>query len=468
MPQPSADTPLTDAYLDPVAYLRKENLHRTLTFRPSPSPLTSFRASTNGGATSSDGTYPPAPPQELTVSYAVVGAFPSPTSSSSSSSPSSASSSSPPNPSASSSPPTLVWLNGMGHHRCASCLLDGLFASSGVRLITVDRPGAGRSTMVPLRDRSRVSFEALLAVLKKEGVTELSLLSHSNGLIYALYFLLHLPPHLTVKTWTLSSPYVPPWLSSHIPLTLARWVPPALTANLGPIAITAHKVIDPFVKSASWSAGVSGVLVELSGAWGVAIVSPGSHPAGGAEAGAGGEEDAPPPSEAEARAQRARFRDLNSRRPPHKQLFGGEFYGPTLFAKGMKIAFGEGKEGMGQEAQVCLRQGEAGLRGAWVGKEVEKEGVREGEILEKAFEALKERWEKEGEAVRMRVAYGKDDGLVYAKGRAYLRALLVDKLKLVETEKWQEIEDTGHDDPLGLVCIIEPMLEDLLAAHEAK
>ncbi|GAA6043033.1 hypothetical protein JCM8097_005124 [Rhodosporidiobolus ruineniae] len=458
---PAADAPLTDAYLDPAAFLRRESFHRSVTFTPS------YLSSAAPPSSSSVD----APPREFTTTYAVAGFVP----------PSSSSSSSDEPPK---DPPTVVWLNGLGHHRLAAMLFDGLFASRGVRLITLDRPGAGRSTPCPLGVRVKTAHEALLAVLEKEGVSEFSLLSHSNGVIYALYSLLHFPPASSssssapspsaprILSWTLSSPYVPPWHSSHLLLSAARYIPPSLTSHLGGLATGAQRVLEPFAKSAGWSAGVSGAVKELGAmAWGssAGFVSPGTAAAEGASAGGEGDGAAEPPTptEAEALAQRARFRDLNAARPRHKRLFGGEFYGPSLFGRGMKVAMREGLDGMGQEALICLRQGEAGGTGAWFGEEVE-DGAAEGELLERAFKAVKERWAAEGrEAIPMRVVYGKEDGLVPAKGRAYLRCLLVDQLGLVDAAHWTEVDDAAHDDDLGLSCVIEPYLEDLLAIHAA-
>ncbi|GAA5831042.1 hypothetical protein JCM11251_005122 [Rhodosporidiobolus azoricus] len=443
----SSPRPLTDAYLSPSTFLRSPRFHRTLEHN------------------------------SRTISYAVAGAQPP--------QPSDVNGSDVPPP-----PPTVLWLNGMGSHRLACVLYDGLFAERGVRLITIDRPGAGLSTMCPLGERVKVSVEGTLAVLEAEGVKECSILSHSNGIIYTAALLLHLarlsastsshspvsdssapsstanpssfPPAPPVKilSWILSSPYVPPWHSESLALSAARWVPSPLTASLGPLARFAQRVYEPFAKSAGWSAGVSGAIKEVSGAWGAGFVSPGT--AADARAAAEGEEP-PPPTQAEAERQRQRYREANAKRPEHRQLFGGEYYGPILFTRSMKIAMGEGKmEGMGQEALLCLRVGE-GREWGWFTAEEEGGKVEETEMYEKVFGMLKETWGEE--PLPMSVVYGAEDAIVPSKGQEYLRHLLVDRLKLVLPEQWQVVPDAGHDDALGLTCVAEPMLARLLAIH---
>ncbi|GAA5884904.1 hypothetical protein JCM6882_007145 [Rhodosporidiobolus microsporus] len=443
MSSPPSPSPLTDAYLSPSSFVQSSRFHRTLSYKG------------------------------RTISYAVAGAQPTPT-------PSPASTTA---PSSTDAPPTLLWLNGLGSHRLACVLFDGLFARHGVRLITIDRPGAGRSTMCPLAERVEFSVEGTLAVLEKEGVRECSIMSHSNGVIYTVALMLHLarlaaaptspspsspspPPPVRILSWFLSSPYVPPWHSSSLALLAARYVPSPLTASLGSLACLAQRVYEPFAKSAGWSAGVSGAIRELSGAWGAGVVSPGTAVEGQAAAadgaaGEGEEDDAPPLTRAEAEKQRQRFRDLNGKRPAHKRLFGGEFYGPTLFGKAMKVAMSEGKmEGMGQEALLCLRQGEGGGAWGWFG---EGEEVEEAEMYERAFARLKEVWGDD--PLPMSVVYGTEDGIVPTKGQEYLRALLVDRLALVAPENWTVVDDAGHDDPLGLECVAGPMLKGLLAVH---
>jgi len=413
---------LPPAYLDPQAYLRRDEFHRETTYAPSYAPAGSL--------------------ERHVVSYAVAGSL---------------------SPSA----PVVVWLNGMGGHRLAVTLLDGIFASRGVRLVTLDRPSAGRSTPVPLRHRLPASHDALLAVLAAEHVSTFSLLSHSNGILYALYTLRHLPSHLNVRSWTLSSPYVPPWLSGSVALSAARWIPAPLVGQLGTVAGAVQRLAGPLERGMGWSSAA----VRDWGGW--ASMGPWSSsssaaaaPPRAAASTTAGEEDPellPPPK------QLARFRRLNAQRPPHKRLFGGFYLPPGFFARGMQVAIDEGLDSMGQEAMLCLRQG--GARWECPGEEEAARGegggaVDEGRLYERAFEGLRDLLRAEGREVEVSVWCGEDDALVPGKGREYLRALLVDRLSMVDPSRWHEVEDAGHDDTLGLSCVIEPLLDDVQRAHE--
>ncbi|GAA6012511.1 hypothetical protein JCM10207_009024 [Rhodosporidiobolus poonsookiae] len=413
--------PLHEAYLDPAGYLRSERFHRTVTLTPTSPP-------------SSTSTTEPA--QSMTVSYSFTGS---------------------PDPSA----PVVVWLNGMGGHRMAAVNFDGLFSSRGVRLLAIDRSSSGKTTPCPLKYRVRISYEALLAVLKKEGITDFSLLSHSNGTIYAVYTLLRLQPSsgIRVRSWILSAPWVIPLHSGSTALSAARWVPSALTSRLGSIFLAVNKVYTPMATSASWSAGLSGAMREVS----AGFVSPwtGAAVAAGDEDGA----DEVPPSEAEARRQRARFVELNAKRTPHRRVFGGRYYPKNLFGKAMKIAHGEQMDGIGQEALLCLRAGD-GASWDWLDSADADGAVPEVELYERAFDKLRRKWDEEGTGgIPMSVVYGKDDALVPAKGRIFLRLLLVEELGLVQPEQWTEIADAGHDDGLGLECVAGPLLDGVLAVH---
>ncbi|GAA6047757.1 hypothetical protein JCM3770_001763 [Rhodotorula araucariae] len=414
----SGEPLLPPAYSDPEGYLLLDRFHRQTTYPPSYAPDLALHS----------------------VSYAVSGAL---------------------DPSA----PTVVWLNGLGGHRLAASLLDGLFLSRGVRLLTLDRPGGGRSTQVPLAHRAQASLEALLAVLAAEGATTFSLLSHSNGVLYALYALLHLPPHLTVTSWALSSPWVPPWHSGSALLSLARWIPPALTGRLGTLAGVAQRLAGPLERSAGWSAGLvrdgwSSGLVSLGTTAAPVPVSapaPAGPGTGDPSAPAPAPETLPPP------AQLARFRRLNAARAPHRRLFGGEYLPPGLFARGVRMAMDEGMDAMGAEALMCLRLG--GARWGWEEDEADGEAVDEAGLYERGFAALQRAWAERGKGVEVSVWYGEEDALVPRKGREYLRGVLVGRLGMVDPEQWHEVRDAGHDDTLGLCCVMEPLLEGVLRSH---
>ncbi|GAA5979572.1 hypothetical protein JCM10908_002970 [Rhodotorula pacifica] len=437
------DDPLPAAYRDPDGFLHDPVFHRTTTYAED------------------------CPTGPLTVSYAVAG-------------------------SADVNAPVVVWINGMGGHRLAACLLDGKFTASGVRLITVDRPSAGKSTPVPLADRVRLSHEALLAVLAAENITRFSLLSHSNGVIYTLYTLLNLPDHLTVPSWTLSSPWVPPFLSGSTLLSIASWIPSPLTARLGGFVSGLQRVLGPLDAGLGWSTGVVRGMTE----WSSGFVSMGTHAPStpttalsssaassesasalqGAASGSGA--NATPGAQAiepellTPEKQRERFRRNNAKRPYHKKLFGGEYVPPGMFNEGMKIALAEGLDAMGLEAIMCLRQGD-GANWGWVDASEPRD---EMQLYARGFGRLRDAMQGEEEQgarhrtrtpLRMSVWYGTEDGLIPQRGREYLRRLLCSELGMVADEDWHEIKGAGHDDPLGLTCVIEPFLEQVIEAYRS-
>ncbi|GAA5876760.1 hypothetical protein JCM1840_002036 [Sporobolomyces johnsonii] len=390
-PLSSSPRTLPRAYLDPSGYLHSPSFHKSTTFTPTSCPS-----------------------ETHTVSYAVVGS---------------------PLPSS----PVLIWLNGLGGHRLAGLLLDGICSEKGIRLVTLDRPSSGLSTPIALSYRVPTAHEALLAVLAHEGITTFSLLSHSNGIIYALYTLLNLPAHLTVKSWTLSSPYVPPALSGSVPLSLARYVPESLTARLGGLVKGLQKLEVPL----SWSSGA----VRSLGGWSSGIrVSLGGTSAAVAK-------DSP-------EAQYDWFVRTNAQRPPQRRLHGGRSHPAGLFSMGMAMAIEEGLDAMGEEALVCLRVGDGKCWG-WD----EEEGGDVRGLYERGFSRLRHVLAERGRAVEMSVWYGQDDGLIPLKGREYLRGLLVDRLKLVEAERWTEVEGAGHDEGLELEVVMGTLLERVVEAH---
>lgn len=153
-----------------------------------------------------------------------------------------------------------------GGHRLAASFLDGICDEHDIRLISLDRPSSGGSTPVPLSHRFAWTHEALLALFGKLSITRFSILSHSNGDLYTLYTLLHLPPELTVDSWVLSSPYVPPWLSGSIPLSIARYIPAGATGSLGTL-------LSGVMKAESWSTGTASDLLAFSGGLSAGLTS---------------------------------------------------------------------------------------------------------------------------------------------------------------------------------------------------
>ncbi|KAJ7033112.1 hypothetical protein C8F04DRAFT_1355027 [Mycena alexandri] len=140
--------------------------------------------------------------------------------------------------------PVLVFFNGLGGHRMIAALTEAIARAHNVQMLTLDKPGAGASSLsvhIPIAARTRWMHTALLAVLAHEHIPRFAVLSHSNNLFYALYTLLHLPPTLTATSWTLTGPFVPqsePPLSNTPGLSSAGPAAAAHAAPDGPAATT--------------------------------------------------------------------------------------------------------------------------------------------------------------------------------------------------------------------------------------
>ncbi|ORY90904.1 hypothetical protein BCR35DRAFT_299538 [Leucosporidium creatinivorum] len=413
-------TLLPEAYQDPEAYLLDNRFHKSLKFRPS------F-------------VEPSAPAHRLT--YAVAGST---------------------DPEAA----TLLWLNGLGGNRMAACFLDGICDEHDVRIISIDRPASGGSTPVPLARRFEWTHEAVVALLAHEGITTFSILSHSNGELYTLYFLLNLQPRLTVLEWVASSPFVPPWLSGSIPLSIARWIPSQATGSLGGL-------LSGIMKAESWSTGTASGLLAFSGGLSSGLANVSTGLAQGWAKGGGIE---PEKEEEQAEEQALKRGDSQEKKfiqfalrqaekEPHKKAFGGRYYPPELFSIGLSWVLAEGLDAWGEEALVCLRKGD-GARWGW-GEGPEGEPVDEQLLFERGFGDLKIKLEEEARPTKMSVWFGEEDGLIPPKGRAYLRDLLVERLKLVTEDDWHTIPDTGHDQTLSLDCMLVPLLRRVKASTSA-
>ena len=300
----------------------------------------------------------------------------------------------------------IVFLNGFAGHRLVAVFWHDWLKANKVGLITMDRPAAGHSTPCPVEKRVLWTQEALVAVLAKENVHQFTFMTHSNGIIYGLYFLLHLPPSLSCDKWFLSSPYIAPWHSSSLPLSVATYIPTGLTSNLGPVASGALSALSPLVAGITWSSGISSGLFKTNAA------SP---------------TDSPAVAHRKATAK-------NHSLPPEKRLVSADFYGSALQDEVMKRIVKEKVPYLGAEALISLHKGEA--KWHWPG---EATGPLSA-MFETAFTELK------AKGVRMRVWYGDRDGLVPAKGRMFAKEVWS---RVGILEGWYELRGGGHDEGLG-------------------
>ncbi|KAJ7670734.1 hypothetical protein DFH06DRAFT_1369766 [Mycena polygramma] len=226
--------------------------------------------------------------------------------------------------------PLIVFFNGLGGHRLIAALLEGIARAHHVQILTLDRPGCGGSRSysssnsnsnggpipVPLASRTRWTHAAHLAVLAHLHTTRFAVISHSNGLFYALHTLLHLPPALSVSSWTLSGPFIPPQISGSTILRLASALPAALPNALGSLL----QIAPPIARAVSWSGGLLSVSAGLLGA-------AGSH-----------DDD----------EQRELRKSAHQRTYLHRSVTPATQ--KAMMARGIK----EARAAMGQEALICL------------------------------------------------------------------------------------------------------------------
>ncbi|KAF7297030.1 Cellobiohydrolase I [Mycena indigotica] len=327
--------------------------------------------------------------------------------------------------------PVLVFFNGLGGHRLIAALIEGIVREHGVQVLTIDKHGAGESKVVnlpkntpfPLEARTRFMHTGLLAVLARHNITQFAVLSHSNGLYYALYSLLNLPPSITPLSWTLTGPFVPPSISGSASLRFASMLPAALPNSLGTILQAA-----PALGAAvNWSGGILSTSAGLfSGA-----------------------------NKYDEESDTKGFLDRH--------------IGPSLRSEAMRRGLAESKISMGQEAVFSLHGGEPAADSdsancIWgIGP-----GSTDGDILKGAFERIAERYLHPscppGIQLSVNVVYGAADGMVPKQGRNWLRELLETTGLIGEGDKraWIEIPDAGHDDILFLEEVVGCILRRVI------
>ncbi|KAJ7154493.1 hypothetical protein C8R46DRAFT_1117514 [Mycena filopes] len=312
--------------------------------------------------------------------------------------------------------PVLVFFNGLGGHRLIAALTEGIAREHHVQLLTLDKPAGGRSSPTPLAARTRWMHAALLAVLAHERIPRFAALSHSNGIFYALYTLLHLPPTLTATSWALTGPFVPASISGAAGLRIAATLPAALPGALGSLL----QLVPPVARAMTWSGGFLGAVSMAT-----------ATPVG--------------PQERE------------ERKPAHKRQYMHRYVNEACRSAIMSRGMREGRVAMGQEALLCLHggapapggEGESEPNSVWgIGG-----GATDADVLRGAFARLAERYPDD--ALRMSVVYGADDGLVPAQGRTWLKGVLTTAgLLRRENDAWKEVEGAGHDDVLFLEAVV--------------
>lgn len=340
----------------------------------------------------------------------------------------------------------------------AGLIFDGLFASKGVRLLTIDRPSAGGSSPVPLPHRLAASHAAILAILAHHNITQFHILAHSNGLVYSLYSILRLlpppdapPPVVRVLSWSLTSPWVPPWHSGSRALNAARWVPAYATGSLGGL-VAGLQAVTATVND--WRPALPKTLAGWWAAPNLATASPSGSPTPSAPT---AEPPADPARDLTPREDLDAWLERNAHRAPHYRGFGRASFPARASDVVSEWVAAEGLGAWGDEALLSLRKGE-GARWGW-GEDPATGEEEEMALYERGFGALKAALEARGEGMRVTVAFGEGDALIPPLGRAFLKQLLVDELELVRRRDWLEVEGAGHDDLLAREVAILPVVE---------
>jgi hypothetical protein len=137
------------------------------------------------------------------------------------------------------------------------------------------------------------------------------------------------------------------------------------------------------------------------------------------------------------------------RKPPHKRGYLHRHVSPACRAEVQRRGLGESRVAIGQEALFSLHGGRGGVWG--VG-----DGADDAAVLRGAFERMAERYAND--ALRIRVCYGAEDGMIPAKGRMWLKGTLEELGFLKEAGAWVEVEGAGHDDALFLQDVVAGIL----------
>ncbi|KAK4049758.1 hypothetical protein OIO90_005339 [Microbotryomycetes sp. JL221] len=392
--------------------------------------------------------------------------------------------------------PVLVWINGLGSHRLSIVILDGFCLEYGIKLITFDRPNSGLSRVdddsgpIPLRSRVRVTYDMLSCILKQESVSECSILSHSNGVVYALFTMLQFMSSQTtsfnsdvqsrprIKHWIMTSP----WVTTNISGSMIGWaklIPAQWTNQAGTVAKLATSVTSMFQGvsngASSWFSSSSGWSSGL-------LASSGTMPAAGSF-GSGTTPTATPVAVANLSPskQRTNYVRSQSNKPQHKRMFPGLFVGPTVFQKSMNKAMLE-PSAMGEEALLCLRKGD-GVHWGWEDEDIDTDTdgqfmtaqQQEERLYRSSFSKLKglfDELESRRDALaesqgsrqtrpnvpRVVLWQARDDGMVPERGREFLEQLLVEELNLVDDRDAHIVPDAGHDEILSLEFVMRAVL----------
>jgi hypothetical protein len=150
--------------------------------------------------------------------------------------------------------PVILFCGPMFGSRWNAQDFDYFIRKHGVRIIFVDRPGMGGSTLVPLPLRIPVWIETVPVLLKRLGIERVHLLSHSAGTMYLLNTLYHHRSILYPRPYVaLISPWVHNSHSSAMLMTMASKIPSNVIDHFSALN---KFIIGRVAPVTSWSGGV--------------------------------------------------------------------------------------------------------------------------------------------------------------------------------------------------------------------
>ncbi|KAJ6780835.1 hypothetical protein PWT90_00522 [Aphanocladium album] len=123
--------------------------------------------------------------------------------------------------------PVIVFHPGLFASRYIGVSLDALAKHLGVRILTIDRPGFGSSTKVPVEKRVDIWVEMVPLLLAHLNIPHITIVSHCAGTVYALNLLYRarglLNPERPLSV--LLAPWVDPQHSKVAIMQAAQYIP---------------------------------------------------------------------------------------------------------------------------------------------------------------------------------------------------------------------------------------------------
>ncbi|KAI9048087.1 hypothetical protein LZ554_007883 [Drepanopeziza brunnea f. sp. 'monogermtubi'] len=320
--------------------------------------------------------------------------------------------------------PTILFCGGMFGMRWMAVTQNWFAEQNGVRMISVDRPGFGDSTPVPISRRISIFLETVIALLAELQIPHIALAAQSAGTIYALNIIAHHPDLLSPSdpTLTLFSP----------------WVHQSISGNLGLKA--AAKL--PNISLDYWNTLVGGIITK----GGPALNHSSGILTSVTKMFTGGGNVSPVSSEGLVRAaQEKRCRERYGISPDLKA---------ELVSTSNALCWGESTVGGNDEARICLKSCPGT---GWDRCEVYPTFVRE----------LKLEWgdrvARSGHKLKIRIAFGEgEDSMVGWKGMQYFEDCFT-KEKLGRGIEVEKVVQKGADHD----SIVDPGFDEILRLFES-